>query len=133
MPITDPTGNMVCGYRCGTTEVAVLSLATSFTRARSAWVADRMDEAIISYLRRQQNLLIGESTAERIKTSTAAPECPMTGAVPLWQIRGRDLLNGVPKELEVSQRRLRSPVKPVQQICEAVLHRIWRRTSLIVA
>ena len=72
MPITDPTGNMVVDIGGGTTEVAVLSLGDS-VYARSVRVGgDRMDEAIINYLRRQHNLLIGESTAERA--------CPMTAA-----------------------------------------------------
>ena len=68
MPITDPTGNMVVDIGGGTTEVAVLSLG-DIVYARSVRVGgDRMDEAIISYLRRQQNLLIGETTAERDRT-----------------------------------------------------------------
>jgi rod shape-determining protein MreB and related proteins len=80
MPITDPTGSMVVDIGGGTTEVAVLSLG-DIVYARSVRVGgDRMDEAIISYLRRHQNLLIGESTAERIKTPSARRACPMTGA-----------------------------------------------------
>ena len=69
MPITDPTGSMVVDIGGGTTEVAVMSLG-DIVYARSVRVGgDRMDEAVISYLRRQQNLLVGENTAERIKTS----------------------------------------------------------------
>ena len=67
MPIADPTGNMVVDVGGGTTEVAVLSLG-DVVYARSVRVGgDRMDEAIISYLRRQHNLLVGEATAEKIK------------------------------------------------------------------
>ena len=73
MPITDPTGSMVVDIGGGTTEVAVLSLG-DIVYARSVRVGgDRMDEAIISYLRRQHNILIGESTAERIKTAIGPP------------------------------------------------------------
>ena len=69
MPITDPTGNMVVDIGGGTTEVAVLSLG-DIVYARSIRVGgDRMDESIINYLRRHHNLLVGESTAERVKTS----------------------------------------------------------------
>ena len=103
MPITDPTGNMVVDIGGGTTEVAVLSLG-DIVYARSVRVGgDRMDEAIISYLRRQQNLLIGESTAERIKTSIGTARMPDDGRGASMQIRGRDLLNGVPKETEINQ------------------------------
>ena len=113
MPITDPTGSMVVDIGGGTTEVAVLSLG-DIVYARSVRVGgDRMDEAIISYLRRQQNLLIGESTAERIKTSIGTAR---------MQIRGRDLLNGVPKEIEINQAQVAEALaEPVQQICEAVM------------
>jgi rod shape-determining protein MreB len=107
MPITDPTGNMVVDIGGGTTEVAVLSLG-DIVYARSVRVGgDRMDEAIINYLRRQQNLLVGETTAERIKTSIGTARMPDDGRGVSMQIRGRDLLNGVPKETEIT--RPRSP------------------------
>lgn len=122
MPITDPTGNMVVDIGGGTTEVAVLSLG-DIVYARSVRVGgDRMDEAIISYLRRQQNLLIGESTAERIKTSIGTARMPDDGRGATMQIRGRDLLNGVPKEIEINQAQICEALsEPVQQICEAVM------------
>ncbi|MBD3680215.1 MAG: rod shape-determining protein [Rhodobacteraceae bacterium] len=122
MPITEPTGNMVVDIGGGTTEVAVMSLG-DIVYARSVRVGgDRMDEAIISYLRRQQNLLIGESTAERIKTSIGTARMPDNGRGATMQIRGRDLLNGVPKEVELSQAQVAEALsEPVQQICEAVM------------
>ena len=122
MPITDPTGNMVVDIGGGTTEVAVLSLG-DIVYARSVRVGgDRMDEAIISYLRRQQNLLVGESTAERIKTFIGTARMPDDGRGTSMQIRGRDLLNGVPKETEISQAQVAEALaEPVQAICEAVM------------
>ncbi|TMV54439.1 rod shape-determining protein, partial [Thioclava sp. BHET1] len=122
MPITDPTGSMVVDIGGGTTEVAVLSLG-DIVYARSVRVGgDRMDEAIISYLRRQQNLLIGESTAERIKTSIGTARMPDDGRGASMMIRGRDLLNGVPKETEINQAQVAEALsEPVQQICEAVM------------
>jgi rod shape-determining protein MreB len=122
MPITDPTGSMVVDIGGGTTEVAVLSLA-DIVYARSVRVGgDRMDEAIISYLRRQHNLLIGEATAERIKTSIGTARMPDDGRGASMRIRGRDLLNGVPKETEVSQAQVAEALaEPVQQITEAVM------------
>ncbi|WP_333684181.1 rod shape-determining protein [Pontibaca methylaminivorans] len=122
MPITDPTGNMVVDIGGGTTEVAVLSLG-DIVYARSIRVGgDRMDESIISYLRRQQNLLIGESTAERIKTSIGSARMPDDGRGATMLIRGRDLLNGIPKEIEISQAQVAEALaETMQQICEAVM------------
>ncbi|RPE67450.1 rod shape-determining protein MreB [Pacificibacter maritimus] len=122
MPITDPTGNMVVDIGGGTTEVAVLSLG-DIVYARSVRVGgDRMDDAIIAYLRRQQNLLIGEGTAERIKTTVGTARMPDDGRGTAMTIRGRDLLNGVPKELEITQAQVAEALsEPVQQIVEAVM------------
>ena len=122
MPITDPTGSMVVDIGGGTTEVAVLSLG-DIVYARSVRVGgDRMDEAIISYLRRQHNLLVGEATAERIKTQIGTARMPDDGRGTSMNIRGRDLLNGVPKETEVTQAQVSEALsEPVQQICEAVM------------
>ncbi|NCO16260.1 MAG: rod shape-determining protein, partial [Alphaproteobacteria bacterium] len=81
-----------------------------------------MDEAIISYLRRQQNLLIGEATAERIKKAIGAARMPDDGRGLSMEIRGRDLLNGVPKEIEITQGQIAEALQePVQQIVEAVM------------
>ena len=122
MPITDPTGSMVVDIGGGTTEVAVLSLG-DIVYARSVRVGgDRMDEAIISYLRRQQNLLIGEATAERIKTSIGTARMPDDGRGVTLLVRGRDLLNGVPREVEISQAQVAEALsETVQQMCEAVM------------
>lgn len=122
MPITEPTGNMVVDIGGGTTEVAVLSLG-DIVYARSVRVGgDRMDEALVSYLRRQQNLLVGISTAERIKTEIGTARMPEDGKGKSMIIRGRDLLNGVPKEIEINQAHVADALaEPVQQICEAVM------------
>jgi rod shape-determining protein MreB len=91
--------------------------------ARSVRVGgDKMDEAIISYIRRQHNLLIGESTAERIKMEigAAAPD-PSGEEGPLTEVRGRDLMNGVPREVVVSQRQMAEALyEPVVAILDAV-------------
>ena len=122
MPITDPTGSMVVDIGGGTTEVAVLSLG-DIVYARSVRIGgDRMDEAIISYLRRHQNLLIGEATAERIKTTIGTARMPDDGRGASILIRGRDLLNGVPKETEINQAQVAEALsEPVQAICDAVM------------
>ena len=122
MPITDPTGSMIVDVGGGTTEVAVLSLG-DIVYARSIRVGgDRMDDTVINYLRRQQNLLIGEATAERIKTSIGTARMPDDGRGASLTIRGRDLLNGVPKETEINQAQVAEALsEPVQAVCEAVM------------
>ncbi len=124
MPIAEPTGNMVVDIGGGTTEVAVLSLG-DVVYARSVRVGgDRMDEAIINYLRRQHNLLVGEATAEKIKTEIGTARMPDDGRGARMEVRGRDLLNGVPKEMEISQAQIAEALaETVQTIVEAVMHR----------
>ena len=121
LPVTEPTGSMVVDVGGGTTEVAVLSLG-GIVYARSVRVGgDKMDEAIISYIRRNHNLLIGESSAERIKKEigTAAP--PEDGNGKTIDVKGRDLMNGVPKELVVNQRQIAEALaEPVSAIIETV-------------
>ena len=127
MPIQEPTGSMIVDIGGGTTEVAVLSLG-DIVYARSVRVGgDRMDEALIAYLRRQQNLLVGEATAERIKNTIGTARIPENGIGEKMIIRGRDLLNGVPKEIELNQAQVADALaEPVQQICEAVMQALER-------
>ncbi len=104
LPVNEPTGSMVVDIGGGTTEVAVLSLG-GIVYSRSVRVGgDKMDEAIIAYIRRHQNLLIGEATAERIKKEIGCAASPVEGNGVSIEIKGRDLLNGVPKEITINQR-----------------------------
>ncbi len=121
LPVTEPTGSMIVDIGGGTTEVAVLSLG-GIVYARSVRVGgDKMDEAIISYIRRYGNLLIGETTAEKIKKEIGAACAPQSGDGRLIEIKGRDLMNGVPKEIVLSEYQIaESLVEPVGQIIEAV-------------
>ena len=122
LPVTEPSGSMVVDIGGGTTEVAVISLG-GIVYSRSIRVGgDKMDEAIISYIRRNFNLLIGESSAERIKMDVAAADvAPGPDDGPFREVRGRDLLNGVPREVIVSQRQIaESLAEPVAAIVEAV-------------
>ncbi|PWS37219.1 rod shape-determining protein [Falsiroseomonas bella] len=122
LPVTEPSGSMIVDIGGGTTEVAVISLG-GIVYARSVRVGgDKMDEAIISYIRRNHNLLIGESTAERIKMEIGAAAAPPEGDEgPLTEVKGRDLMNGVPREVVVSRRQMaESLYEPVAQIVEAV-------------
>ena len=121
LPVNEPTGSMVVDIGGGTTEVAVLSLG-GIVYSRSVRVGgDKMDEAIIAYIRRHQNLLIGESTAERIKKEIGSAAPPLEGTGSSVEIKGRDLLNGVPKEITVTQRQIAEALtEPVSAIIEAV-------------
>jgi rod shape-determining protein MreB and related proteins len=122
LPVTEPSGSMVVDIGGGTTEVAVISLG-GIVYARSVRVGgDKMDEAIISYIRRNHNLLIGESTAERIKMDIGAAMTDAPGIDGPWrEVKGRDLMHGVPREVLVSQRQIAESLsEPVGAIVEAV-------------
>ncbi len=121
LPVTEPTGSMVVDVGGGTTEVAVLSLG-GIVYSRSVRVGgDKMDEAIISYIRRNHNLLVGESSAERIKKEIGTARPPEDGNGRNMEVKGRDLMNGVPKELVINQRQIaESLAEPVGAIIEAV-------------
>ena len=121
LPVTEPTGSMVVDIGGGTTEVAVLSLG-GIVYSRSVRVGgDKMDEAIIAYIRRNHNLLVGEGSAERIKKEIGSAFPPEDGVGKTLEIKGRDLMNGVPKELVIDQSQVaESLAEPVSQIIEAV-------------
>jgi rod shape-determining protein MreB len=108
LPVTEPSGNMIIDIGGGTTEVAVISLA-GIVYSNSVRVGgDKMDDAIINYVKRKHNLLIGERTAERIKIEigTATP----TDEIESMEVKGRDLVAGVPKTLEIKS----------EEVCEAL-------------
>ena len=121
LPVTEPTGSLIVDIGGGTTEVGVLSLG-GIVYSRSVRVGgDLMDDAIISYIRRQHNLLIGESTAEKIKKEIGSACVPDDNKGKEMAIRGRDLVNGLPKEVVLTEAQIaESLADPVHQIIEAV-------------
>ena len=121
LPVTEPTGSMVVDIGGGTTEVAVLSLG-GIVYSRSVRVGgDKMDEAIIGYLRRNHNLLVGEASAARVKEEIGSACPPENGEGQVMDIKGRDLMNGVPKELIISERQVaESLTEPIGAIIETV-------------
>jgi len=121
LPIHEPTGSMVVDIGGGTTEVAVLSLS-GIVYSRSVRVGgDKMDEAIISYMRRHHNLLVGETTAERIKKEIGTARPPEDGIGISIDVKGRDLMQGVPREVRVTEKQAADAVaEPASQIIEAV-------------
>ena len=125
LPITEPSGNMIVDIGGGTTDVAVISLAGT-VYSRSVRVAgNEMDQAIIQHLKRKYNLLIGERTAEQIKWELGS-------AYPLkeelrMEIKGRDLVEGVPKTLTITDNEIREALsEPVSTIVEAVRQALER-------
>jgi rod shape-determining protein MreB len=121
LPIHEPSGSMVVDIGGGTTEVAVLSL-DGIVYSRSVRVGgDKMDDAIIQYVRRTTNLLMGEMSAERLKKEIGSATMPADNEGMTVLIKGRDLMNGVPREIRVTEAMIaESLAEPVEQIVEAV-------------
>lgn len=119
LPITEPAGNMVIDIGGGTTEVAVISLA-GIVFSKSVRVAgDKMDEAILHYLKRKYNFLIGIGTAEIVKTTIG--NAFSSGQVETIEVRGRDLVTGIPKALGINSDEIRNAISgQVQTIVETV-------------
>ncbi|MBB4098199.1 rod shape-determining protein [Sphingomonas kyeonggiensis] len=121
LPITEPLGVMVVDIGGGTTEVAVLSLKGLAYSASIRVGGDRMDEAIASAIRRKHNLMIGEATAERIKVEIGTAQIPEDGIGQTTKVRGRDLVKGMPSEVEVNQGEIANALADLTaQIVEAV-------------
>jgi len=118
LPITEPSGNMIIDIGGGTTEVAVISLS-GIVYSNSARVGgDKMDEAIINYVKRKYNLLIGERTAELIKINIGSACLSDENAS--MEVKGRDLVAGVPKILEIKAEEVREALaETVNQVVEA--------------
>ena len=121
MPVTEPVGSMVVDIGGGTTEVAVLSLRGLAYTTSVRTGGDKMDEAIVSYVRRHHNLLIGDATAERIKKEYGVAMVPDDGIGETIVIKGRDLVNGVPKEININQAHVAEALsEPIGAIVEGV-------------
>lgn len=121
LPVDEPIGSMILQIGGGTTEIAVAALRglAYITSVRVG--GDTMDEAIVNYARRDRNLLIGIRSAESIKHEIGAARSPAQGLGAVAQLRGRDLINGVPKEIEVSTAWIAAAIaEPVGVIVEAV-------------
>ena len=120
LPITEPTCNMVVDIGGGTTEVAVISLK-GIVYSRSVRVAgDKMDSAIIQYIKRKYNLLIGERTAEVIKT-TIGNAYPDPQNLETIEVKGRDLASGIPKILSIDSEEIRIAIsEQIDAIVETV-------------
>ena len=101
LPVSEPVGNMVVDIGGGTTEVAVISLAGTVCSTSIKIAGDEMDEAIVQYIRKRYNMLIGERTAEQIKMDIGAAIVLSDDAK--LDVKGRDIITGIPKQIELSQ------------------------------
>lgn len=119
LPIQEPSGNMVVDIGGGTTEVAVISLS-GIVYANSVRVGgDEMDECIVGYIKRQYNLLVGTATAEDLKIKLGSA-FPLENEIKT-EIKGRDLVTGIPKTIEISDAEIREALKDaIYKIVDAV-------------
>jgi len=119
MPVHEPTGNMVVDIGGGTTEVAVISLGGIVTSQSIRTGGDRLDQAIIAFVKKEYSLMLGERTAEDIKMGIGSA-FPVQDE-PVAEIRGRDLVSGLPKTIVVSAQEVRKAMEePVNAIVDAV-------------
>ena len=119
LPVETPTGNMIIDIGGGTTEIAVIALSGIVSDTSIRTGGDELDMAIVQFMRKNYNLLIGESTAEQVKIQigSAAP----VGEEREMDVKGRDLVSGIPKTVRVHSSEIRDAVQePIQQIVDAV-------------
>jgi len=121
LPVTEPVGSMIVDVGGGTTEVAIVSLE-GIVYSKSIRVGgNKFDESIISYLRRNENLIIGEVTAENVKKMIGSGIIPKHSEGKKITIKGRDAIDGIPKEKELSERQIaESLAEPLFDIVEAI-------------
>ncbi|NPA40095.1 MAG: rod shape-determining protein [Thermodesulfobacteria bacterium] len=119
LPVTEPVANMIVDIGGGTTEVAVISLGGIVVSHSIKVAGDKIDESILQYIKRKYNLLIGEATAEqiKIKIGNVKPEEPYE----TMDIKGRDLVTGVPKTLTINSKEIQEAIKePIDLIVQAI-------------
>ena len=117
LPVEEPAGNMIVDVGGGTTEFAVISLGGIVYSMSVRVGGDKLDEAIINYIRRTHNLMIGEATSEDIKMKIGCVMKPKDGKGKEMEIKGRDLVNGVPRFMKINQAEVAEALaEPVNQI-----------------
>ena len=121
LPVAEATGSMIVDIGGGTTEVAILSLGGVVLSTSVKTAGDKFDDAIIEYMRTYHKLAIGETTAERMKTDVGTACAPDDGNGETMYVKGRDLVTGLPKEIQISERQISEALaEPVAQIIETI-------------
>lgn len=120
LPVSEPTGSMIVDIGGGTTEVAIISLGGIVTSKSLRVAGDELDQSIIAYVKKEFNLMIGERTSEQIKVEIgSAYDVEMENKV--MEIKGRDLITGLPKTVEINDKQIREALKePVYAIIESI-------------
>jgi len=121
LPVSEPTGSMIVDIGGGTTEVAVLSLGGVVLSTSIRIAGDKFDTAIVEYMRSTHKLAIGEATAERMKKEIGSACPPDDGEGESMHVKGRDLITGLPKEINISQRQIADALaEPVAQVLDTI-------------
>ena len=114
-----PTGNMIIDIGGGTTEIAVVALSGVVTTESIRVAGDEMDEAVINYVKKNYNLIIGAQTAENIKINIGSAYA--TGTEERMEVKGRDLVSGIPKTITITSSKLRESLEePISLIIDAI-------------
>ncbi|GKX65113.1 rod shape-determining protein [Inconstantimicrobium mannanitabidum] len=121
LPVDEPTGSMIVDIGGGTTEVAVISLGGIVTSKSLRVAGDELDQSIISYIKKEYNLMIGERTSEQIKMQIGSAFATEDEEDLIMSIKGRDLITGLPKTIDVTETQIRNALRePVASIIEAI-------------
>ncbi|MCK8638267.1 rod shape-determining protein [Fructobacillus fructosus] len=121
LPVMEPTGSMVVDFGAGTTDVATISLGGIVSSRSTRFAGDKLNDAIVSYVRNNNNLAIGEATAERIKIEVGTASLEEAETLPPSTARGRDLLTGLPKTIDVAAIDIAQAIQdPINEIVNAI-------------
>lgn len=119
LPVHEATGSMIVDIGGGTTEVAIISLGGIVTSKSIRVGGDELDESIVNFIKKEYSLMIGERTAEEVKITIGSAD--MNSGLGTMQIRGRDMISGLPKTIDVSSKEIYNAMKePIYNILEAI-------------
>lgn len=132
LPVEEPSGSMVVDIGGGTSEVAVISLGGIVTSKSLRIAGDELDESIVHYVKKEYNLMIGERTAEEIKMTIGAAY--LKPKEELYEIRGRDLITGLPKNLTITSSEITDAIKePINAIVDSIKYTLEKTPPELAA
>ncbi len=127
LPVETPTGNMVIDIGGGTTEIAVIALSGIVSDTSIRVGGDEFDEAIVQFLRKSYNLLIGEATAEQVKMNIGTAYASENGEEEETEVKGRDIVSGIPKTVRITSTEVREAIQePIAAVVDAVRQALER-------